>query len=161
MVGSDVIVISPAESVSAPKRERNGRTYLIPEEYTRLLSLAGSSPRDCAILQVFLQTGIRVSELCSLTLSDVDLADRTVTIRQGKPGNLLPFKNQYQEIANGLPKGGILIVLPHVLPYELAFRRAFEQTAAQLKQKGKRITTISAERFVRLIRAPLLLPSVS
>jgi integrase len=70
--------------VSAPKRERNGRTYLTPEEYTRLLSLAGSNPRDYAILQVFLQTGIRVSELCSLTLSDVDLADRTVTIRQGK-----------------------------------------------------------------------------
>jgi integrase len=48
------------------------------------LSLAGSSPRDYAILQVFLQTGIRVSELCSLTLSDVDLTDRTLTIRQDK-----------------------------------------------------------------------------
>src|ERR687883_1800484 len=84
LVGSGIIPISPAESVSAPKRERNGRTYLIPEEYTRLLSLAGSNPRDYAILQVFLQTGIRVSELCRLTLSDVDLVDRTVTIRQGK-----------------------------------------------------------------------------
>ena len=84
LVGTGAIPISPAESVSAPKRERNGRTYLIPEEYTRLLSLAGSNPRDYAILQVFLQTGIRVSELCRLTLSDVDLVDRTVTIRQGK-----------------------------------------------------------------------------
>ena len=84
LVGSGLIVVSPAESVSAPKRERNGRTYLIPEEYTRLLSLAGSNPRDYAILQVFLQTGIRVSELCRLTLSDVDLVDRAVTIRQGK-----------------------------------------------------------------------------
>ncbi len=46
--------------------------------------MAGSTLRDYAILQVFLQTGIRVSELCSLTLSDVDLADRTLTIRQGK-----------------------------------------------------------------------------
>jgi integrase/recombinase XerC len=84
LVGTGAIPISPAESVSAPKRERNGRTYLIPEEYTRLLSLAGSNPRDYAILQVFLQTGIRVSELCRLTLSDVDLVDRAVTIRQGK-----------------------------------------------------------------------------
>jgi integrase/recombinase XerD len=33
---------------------------------------------------VFFQTGIRVSELCSLTLSDVDLTDRTLTIQQGK-----------------------------------------------------------------------------
>jgi site-specific recombinase XerD len=84
LVGSGVIAVSPTESVSAPKRERNGRNYLTPEEYTRLLSLAGSNPRDYAILQVFLQTGIWVSELCSLTLSDVDLADRALTIRQGK-----------------------------------------------------------------------------
>jgi site-specific recombinase XerD len=84
LVAAGLITASPVETMGAPKRERNGRTYLIPEEYTRLLSLAGSSPRDYAILQVFLQTGIRVSELCSLTLADVDLADRTLTIRQGK-----------------------------------------------------------------------------
>jgi hypothetical protein len=61
------------------------------------------------------------------------------------PGSLLPFKNEYQQIANGLPKGGILIVLPH----ELSSRRVFEQTAVQLKNKGKRIATISATRFLR------------
>ena len=59
------------------------------------------------------------------------------------PGNLPPYKNQYQEIANGLPKGDILIVLPQ----ELSSRRAFEKTAVQLKNKGHRIATISAERF--------------
>ena len=84
LIGSGSVTISPAESMSAPKRERNGRNYLTPEEYTRLLSLAGSNPRDYAILQVFLQAGIRISGLCSLTLSDTDLADRTLTIRQGK-----------------------------------------------------------------------------
>jgi integrase/recombinase XerC len=84
LVGQGILPVSPAESISALKRERNGRTYLTTEEYTRLLSLAGSNPRDYAILQVFLQTGIHVSELCSLTLSDVDLADRTLTICQGK-----------------------------------------------------------------------------
>jgi hypothetical protein len=59
------------------------------------------------------------------------------------PGSLLPFKSEYQEIANGLPKGGILIVLPQ----EQGSPRVFKQTAAQLKNKGKRIATISAERF--------------
>jgi hypothetical protein len=59
------------------------------------------------------------------------------------PGNLLPYKAEYQEIANGLPQGGILIVLPQ----ELKQRRAFEQTAALLLQQGKRIATISAEHF--------------
>src|ERR671932_16266 len=51
------------------------------------------------------------------------------------PRNLLPYKGEYQEIANGLPKDGILIVLLQ----ELKQRRAFEQTAALLKQQGKRI----------------------
>ncbi len=59
------------------------------------------------------------------------------------PGNLLPFKSEYQEIANRLPKGGILIVLPQ----ELGTRRVFEKTAVQLKNEGKRIATISATRF--------------
>jgi hypothetical protein len=59
------------------------------------------------------------------------------------PGNLLPFKSEYQEIANGLPNGGILIVLPE----ELKQRRVFEKTAVQLKNKGKRIATISATRL--------------
>jgi hypothetical protein len=57
--------------------------------------------------------------------------------------SLLPFKREYQEIANGLPQGGILIVLPQ----EQGSRRVFKQAAAQLKNKGKRIATISAERF--------------
>jgi hypothetical protein len=34
----------------------NGKTYLRPDEYTRLLSLAGAHPRDYAILQVVLES---------------------------------------------------------------------------------------------------------
>jgi site-specific recombinase XerD len=91
--------------MTAPKRERNGRTYLTVAEYTRLLSLAGSNPRNYAILQVFLQTSIRISELCNLTLSDVDLADRTLTIRQGKgmsDRTIELEKKGYQAIKNYL-----------------------------------------------------------
>ena len=78
---------SPASGVEGPKRERNGRTYLHPEEYTRMLSLGGANPRDFAILTVFLQTGVRVSELCELRLEDVDLEGRVLRVRHGK-GNV-------------------------------------------------------------------------
>lgn len=82
------LVRSLATGVETPKRERNGRTYLTPEEYTRMLSLAGGSPRDYAILQVFLQTGVRVSELVALRLADVDLEGRSVRVwaRAWSPG---------------------------------------------------------------------------
>ncbi len=58
---------NPTLGVATPKKERGSRTALRLDEYTKLLSLAGANPRDYAILQVFLQTGIRVSELCALT----------------------------------------------------------------------------------------------
>jgi len=48
-----------------------------------LLPGAGN-PRDYAILQVFLQTGIRVSELCNLSLSNIDLDARVLRVSVGK-----------------------------------------------------------------------------
>jgi integrase/recombinase XerD len=45
-----------------------------------MLSAAGGNPRDFAILQLFLQTGLRVSELVNLRLDDIDLESLTVRI---------------------------------------------------------------------------------
>jgi site-specific recombinase XerD len=71
---------SPATSVTMPKKERRERVFLRPDEFTKLLSAAGGHARDYCILQLFLQTGIRVTELANLTLADVDLAARTLRI---------------------------------------------------------------------------------
>ena len=57
--GVGVITKSPTTGIETPKREKNGRQFLRSDEYTKMLSLAGANPRDCAILQVFLQTGIQ------------------------------------------------------------------------------------------------------
>jgi len=70
--------------LATPKKEQRGRNYLSPEEYNRLLAAAGGHPRDYAILQVFLQTGVRVSELCALTLEDIDLVGKELRVREGK-----------------------------------------------------------------------------
>ncbi len=74
---------SPAEKVAIPKKEKKSRVYLRPDEYMRMLSCAGGNPRDFAILQLFLQTGIRVAELANLRLADLDLPARTLTV-EGK-----------------------------------------------------------------------------
>src|SRR5712691_8865165 len=88
---------SPAAGIDTPKREKHTRQYLRADEYTKMLSLAGGNPRDYAVLQVFLQTGIRVSELANLTIVDVDLTKPVITVR-GKG-------NQEREIA--LEKRGV------------------------------------------------------
>src|SRR5262249_2285910 len=61
-----VIQKSPTTGIETPKREKHTKVFLRSDEYTKMLSLAGGNPRDYAILQVFLQTGIRVSELAHL-----------------------------------------------------------------------------------------------
>jgi site-specific recombinase XerD len=84
LVDHDAIEKSPLTGIDTPKREKNGRTALSRDEYTAILSLAGTSPRDYAILQVFLQTGLRVSELAALRIDDVDLVSRVLHVRMGK-----------------------------------------------------------------------------
>jgi site-specific recombinase XerD len=85
LVDNRMLEHSPAEKVAIPKKEKKARVYLRPDEYARMLSAAGGNPRDFAILQLFLQTGIRVSELCTLTLTHLDLQARTLTV-DGKGG---------------------------------------------------------------------------
>ena len=79
--GIGVISKSPTTGIETPKREKNGRQVLRSDEYTKMLSLAGANPRDYAILQVFLQTGIRVSELANLRIKDIDFFKPAITVR--------------------------------------------------------------------------------
>lgn len=60
------------------------------------------------------------------------------------PASLLPYKNQWQRLANGLPEGDILICLP---PTQNRQRKALETVASLLESEGHRVTTIPAEQF--------------
>jgi site-specific recombinase XerD len=104
--GVGVISKSPSIGIETPKREKNGRQVLRPDEYTKMLSLAGANPRDYAVLQVFLQTGIRVSELANLRIGDIDFIKPAITVR-GK-GRV------EREIA--LEKKGIHALKSHIPP---------------------------------------------
>jgi integrase/recombinase XerC len=79
--GVGVIQKSPTVGIDTPKREKHTRQFLRSDEYTKMLSLAGANPRDYAIIQVFLQTGIRVSELAGLRLEDVDFLKPAIHVR--------------------------------------------------------------------------------
>jgi site-specific recombinase XerD len=79
--GIGVVSKSPTMGIETPKRERNSRQVLRSDEYTKMLSLAGANPRDYAILQVFLQTGIRVSELANLTVEDIDFYKPAIRVK--------------------------------------------------------------------------------
>src|SRR4051812_43058904 len=50
--------------------------YLTQGEYERLRYIAQHAPRDAAIIELLLQTGMRLSEVAQLRLSDIELPDR-------------------------------------------------------------------------------------
>ena len=80
LVDAGTLPHSPAEKIVRPKNERKQRIFLRVDEYMRLLNAAAGQSRDYAILQLFLQTGIRVAELVSLALADIDLDQGTMLI---------------------------------------------------------------------------------
>jgi integrase len=66
---------------------RGGIDRLTVEEELRFLDQAyGQDGRTGLMLQTLLETGARVSELVRLRIEDVSLAERVITIRQGKGG---------------------------------------------------------------------------
>jgi integrase/recombinase XerC len=121
---------SPTTGVETPKREKNARQFLRSDEYTKMLSLAGVNPRDYAILQVFLQTGIRVSELAHLTMNDIDFL---------KPSLIVAGKgNVSREIA--LEKKGIQALKSYlaVRPESLASRLFLNYKGEPISERGIR-----------------------
>src|SRR2546425_4432756 len=76
----NMIAISPADTIHMPNKERKRKVVLRTDEYSRMLSEAGGNPRDFSILQVFLQTGIRVSELIAITLEDLDIQSHVLKV---------------------------------------------------------------------------------
>ena len=80
LVDEHTLPASPAATIAMSKKERKRRVFLRVDEYLRLLHAAAGHSRDYAILQLFLQTGLRVEELIRLQLTDVDLDGPTILI---------------------------------------------------------------------------------
>lgn len=108
LLNNEVIEKSPAAGLETPKRERKSRGFLQQSEYNAFLSLAGSNPRDYAIFQLFIQTGVRVSELVKLRIADVDLDARTLHVQgKGKAERTIPLeKKVIQAVKNYLAVRG-------------------------------------------------------
>lgn len=76
-------MINPPDNLTAPKRSAKLPVYLSEREAGILLGSCADITRK-SILHMLASTGIRVSELCSLDVQDVDLVDGIVKIRAGK-----------------------------------------------------------------------------
>ena len=97
---------NPADDLDSPKVKKQLPITLTPQEVDSLLALpaqTGASAkalRDTALLEVLYATGMRVSEVASLTLEDLDLSAGTARC-QGK-GNKERVMPLYAEAAQAV-----------------------------------------------------------
>src|SRR5437588_6965674 len=84
---------NPALRLIPPKRETTTPRVLTEGEYKRLQLAVANQPRDAAMIEVLLQTGIRLSEIAGLTLTDIEIPQKiskdaenvgSVLVRRGK-----------------------------------------------------------------------------
>ncbi len=90
-----------ASGLVPPRPEKREPRFLSEEEYQRLVRVCSHDPRDAAIIEVLLQTGMRLSELAGLTLADVEIPKRITrnpdntgsvrVLRKGGKTQLLPL----------------------------------------------------------------------
>lgn len=96
MVKTDV-----SECLKAPKVERKTPDILSAEEMERLLEQpSGDSDkglRDSAMLELLYATGIRVSELIGLKISDVNMQMGYLICRDGGKERMVSFNNEVRE----------------------------------------------------------------
>lgn len=96
LIREGIVADNPASSLSAPRRERRLPIFLDEDEVERLLIAPdpqdATGQRDRAILEMLYSTGMRIGELASVSLTDVDLLGEVVKAKgKGKKERLVPL----------------------------------------------------------------------
>ncbi|HXA34987.1 MAG TPA: tyrosine recombinase XerC [Steroidobacteraceae bacterium] len=95
---------NPAQDVRAPKPKKRLPTTLDADQMGRLLAFRADdslSARDKAIMELFYSSGLRLTELVSLRITDLDLKDRTVRVLgKGNKTRIVPVGRKCVEALN-------------------------------------------------------------
>ena len=90
---------NPAQSVTHPKYEVKPPRILSKLEYRALRDACKDDSRISAIVEILLQTGIRISELANLKINDIDLKEHKADIvaHESHPERSIPFNQVSKE----------------------------------------------------------------
>lgn len=88
---------NPCEGIKMPKLEKRLPEYLTIDEVDQLLNIRASTSyelRNKAMLEVLYATGMRISELCNLTMSNLFLEDHLIKVfGKGSKERLVPIND--------------------------------------------------------------------
>lgn len=81
LIGLELITENPADIIAHPKFDQSPPRILSKLEYRALRDACRGDARMSAIVELLLQTGMRISELASLQLNEVDLERNIIYIK--------------------------------------------------------------------------------
>jgi len=105
LINENIINYNPLENIKLPKIEKKLPDYLTIEEVDKLLDIPLNTAydyRNKAMLETLYATGIRISELINLKVSDIDFNECFIRIMgKGSKERIVPFNDickEYLEI---------------------------------------------------------------
>lgn len=104
LVNDKVINFNPCDGIKMPKLEKKLPVYLTIEEVDKLLDVKTSTiydKRNKAMLEVLYATGVRISELCDLKMSNLYLEDEFIKVMgKGSKERIIPINSTAIEALN-------------------------------------------------------------
>lgn len=91
-----IVNVNYFSEISSPKKDVTLPRYLFDEELDKLIDSidvsTSTGKRDVALLELMYATGVRVSEVCSIKLSDIDFYNNSLIVMgKGSKERYLPF----------------------------------------------------------------------
>lgn len=82
---ANILEVNPAQNLETPKLEKRMPKYLSLDDSKKLLDVAGhednrNAKRDFAITTLFLNCGMRLSELVGININDIDFSECKMTV---------------------------------------------------------------------------------
>jgi len=144
----NLIPDNPMASISMPKQEQHIPVFLSVDEVFALLEAPGQgesfAARDRAILELLYSTGMRVSELVSCNMANLDFETEMVMVRgKGNRERLIPFGAQAVKSLRVY-----LTEREELLRKRLQQGKKFDQNSLFLNSRGTRLTARSVERMI-------------
>ena len=137
-------VVNPARDVRPPKDNKPLPSTLDPEEVQQLLDGSGDSSlelRDIAMFELFYSSGLRLSELTSLDLGDIDTEEGMMRVTgKGRKARDLPVGRK------------ALAALANWMSVREQWLQG-EETALFLSRRGRRISSRSVQDRLKKLAA--------
>jgi integrase/recombinase XerC len=146
LVREGMLELNPAKLVSTPRQEKKLPNHLSVEEAVRFIESPDTDTdlgkRDRAMLELMYATGVRVAELTTMNLGDIDFRSQLIRVTgKRRKQRVIPFGDPAGEAVRNYLK-----VRENFLFNAPVSKR--EEEALFLNYQGTRITTRSVGRMV-------------